>query len=733
MHKWFRAALPLLLVAAAPHRPSAVIRDFQVLSTKPAYGGVTPPGAAGPYEVITGIVHGALNPDSKANAGIVDLKLAPRDKQGLVDYSTDVVILRPRNAKDAKRVLFYDVVNRGNKLAVPFFIGGGEPGATLPPPANFPSLLREGATIVWSGWQGDVAQTGNPSTALTGAVGTDFPIAHFAHGRPITGMSREEFIPDYAGGAANVIPLTYPPANDKSRKSVTFTARQSWLPGYGTANPGQETYTAPSVAVTQWHYVPGPHGMTVVFTPPAKVPGPAGTMVPPDAGTIYSFVYRARDPRVDGIGFAAVRDLVAFLRHDAKDGAGHPNPLADLAGGACVFASCPAHPAGNFDVAIGEGISQSGRFLKDFLYRGFNRDPRGRMVFDGMDIIISGARRAWVDTRFAQPGRWSKQHEDHWQQGDQFPFTYATLRDPVSGRRGGLLAACTLTHTCPKIVHLDGAFEWWGARASLVVTDGRGHDVKLPSNVRYYLVPGTQHGGGPGVTTGLATLPAAGSLCQFPGSPVAEAPVARAITHDLIAWVARDTAPPPSQYPSVAAGTLVAPTAAATGFPDLSDVMVPSNGVPAKLHLMFPPQLNTIAVTTYRHAIPIANLKQSYTLLVPKVDGNGNAIAGVRVPDIAVPLATYAGWNVRGQGHAVGEGCIFQATAIPFAVDKAAEAGGHDTRATLAELYKGRADYRAKVAAAAAKLVRERYLLADDAKAYVARAAMVSPKLIPAP
>jgi hypothetical protein len=733
MTKWLRAALPLLLVAAAPQHPAGIIRDFQVLSTAPAYGGATPPGAAGPYEVITAVVHGALDPDNRENAGIVDLKLAPRARDGLVDYSTDVVILRPRDAKDAKRVLFYDVVNRGNKLAVPYFIGGGAPGASTPPPAGFPSLLRQGATIVWSGWQGDVAQTGGPSTALAGAIGTAFPIAHLAGGKPITGMSREEFIPDYAGGAPNVIALSYPPADQADRKDVVFTARQSWVVGYGSASPRGENYTAPSVPVTEWHYAKGPHGTTVVFTPPDKVPGPGGKMVPADAGTIYSFVYRARDPRVDGIGFAAIRDLVAFLRHDAKDAAGHPNPLADLAAGACVLASCPAHRQGNFDIAIGEGISQSGRFLKDFLYRGFNRDTHGRIVFEGMFPIISGARRAWVDDRFAQPGRWSKEHEDHWQRGDQFPFTYATLRDPVSGRQGGLLAACTASHDCPRIIQLDGAFEWWGARASLVVTDGRGHDVKLPENVRYYLVPGTQHGGGPGVTTGLATLPPAGSLCQLPGSPVAEAPVARALAHALIAWVARGTAPPASRYPTVAAGTLVAPTAAATGFPDLSDVMVPSGGVPAPLHLVFTGQLNALAVTGYQHAVPAVHMNESYTLLVPKVDRNGNAVAGVMVPDIAVPLATYTGWNLRGEGHAVGEGCISQGASIPLAADKAAEAGGHDTRATLSDLYKGRADYQAKVSAAAEALVKGGYLLPDDAAAYTARAAKVSPKLIPAP
>lgn len=712
--------------AAASAAPPGVIRRFEILSTTPAYGGATPPGAAGPYDVITGIAHGELDPANRLNRGIVDLDHAPRLADGMVAYSTDVVLLRPHNPADAKRVLFYDVVNRGNKLAIPVFIGGGALTAASPPPAGFPSLLAQGVTIVWSGWQGDVKQTGNPSIAATGAIGTDFPTATQKNGKPITGLSREEYIPDYAGGAADTIVLSYPPANLKDHAGVSFTARQSWMTGYGRPNSGEASYTAPSVPVTQWHYATDASGATtVVFTPPAKVPGPAGAAVPADAGTIYSFVYRARDPRVNGIAFAAIRDLVSFLRHDATDASGQPNPLADLKSAACATAACATAREGNFDVAIGEGISQSGRLLKDFLYQGFNVDGQGRPVFEGMLPIISGGRRAWVNERFSQPGRWSKQHEDHWQPGDQFPFSYATLTDPGTGHRGSLLQACTASHTCPDILQLDGEFEWWGARASLVVTDGRGHDVTLPDNVRYYLVPGTQHGGGAGVTTGLAPMPPQGSLCQLPGSPVAEAPVDRALVPALIDWVTKGTAPPASQYPTVAAGTLVAP--GATGFPDLHDAMVPSGGETVKLGLTGTGFVNQIFLTTYAKALPVVHHDKPYTVLVPKVGATGNAVAGVLVPDVAVPLASYTGWNPRGAGHAVGDGCTSNGAAIALPIS----AGAHDPRPSLQALYKGRADYQAKVAAAAEALVKSRYLLPQDATLFTTHAKQVSPRLIP--
>jgi hypothetical protein len=285
-------SLPVLLavVAALVGGPAAAapaggIREFQVLSIAPAYGGATPSGAAGPYEIITVTVHGELDPAAPVNGGIADLKLAPVGPDGMVAYSTDVVMLRPVRATDARRVLFYDVVNRGRKLAIGAFIGSdGLAGDS--PPTTFPSLLRLGATIVWSGWQGDLAQTGTPVIAASAAIGTQFPMARQQDGQPIIGTSREEYIPDYAGGPANTIQLSYPPADPSDRASVTFTARQSWQTRYGAPDPGPARYDTSSVPVTDWHYTEGPGGeATVVFSPPAQVPGAGGKPVAADAGT----------------------------------------------------------------------------------------------------------------------------------------------------------------------------------------------------------------------------------------------------------------------------------------------------------------------------------------------------------------------------------------------------------------------------------------------------------------
>ncbi len=725
------AAAPLLLLGcggdddASQARRAGLVDRFQVVSTTEAYNGATPAGAAGPYTVVTGIVHGKLDPGHPDNAGIVDLDKAPRDADGQVSYTTDVVILRPKNAADARRVLFYDVVNRGNKLAQSLFIGGGALTSGAAPAADFPSILRHGYTVVWSGWQGDVAQSGNGATATLGTV---FPTARNADGSSITGLSREEYIADFAG-VPNV-PLNYPPASLADRSEVSFTARQTY---YDAA--GRQTYASPSAPVTDWSYVTNANGtVSVQFTAPATVPDAQGGNVASDAGTVYNFTYRARDPKVMGIGFAAVRDLVSFLKNDATDAQGNANPVADLKAAACARGSnCPAQPSTNFDVALGEGLSQSGRFLRDFLYQGFNKDSAGKPVFDGMMSLIPAGRRTWINARFAQPGRWSKQHEDHFMVGDQFPFAYNVITDPVSGVTDGLLRRCAQTSTCPKIMQVDGSYEWWGGRASLVVTDGAGRDLALPDNVRYYLVLGTGHGGGPGVSTGVFTQPAVGATCRFATSPVSMAPVERALVPALESWVVRNTAPPPSSHPTVAAGTAVLPTAAAMGWPDLSALSVPDGAAATPLALSMPlARYSQVFVTDYSAPSPAVDVAKPYTVLVPRVDANGNELGGVRMPEVAVPLATYTGWNVRAAGHAAAESCASVGSAIPLAIDVAARAPG-DPRASLAQLYSGRADYLAKFGAAADGLAAGGYLGALDAAATKAAAANVSTVLITAP
>jgi len=664
------------------------VENLEILTTYDAYGGM-PFGDVGPYQVITGIVHGKIDPEHSANAGIVDLSLAPTDGDGLVEYSEDVVILRPKSVANAKRVLFYDVVNRGNKVASGTFNGAG---------ANFNAgqqgnalLLRLGYTIVWSGWQGNIAQTGHGDTS---AIGTKLPVVTHRNGSPIVELSREEFVldslaaqgPGLGANGVAVVNLTYPAATlDKAQ--VTFNWRPTWRTAQGM------TFTSPStpVSTANWSYIN--NGTQLQFTLPAGS----------DPGSIFTFIYPARDPIVMGIGFAAVRDLVSFLNYEKRDRQGNANPLGDFKDAPCSAHQCDSDK--NFDVVIMEGVSQSGRFTRDFLWQGFNADGHGRQVFDGMFPIIPGSRKTYTNFRWGQPGRWSKGHEDHWQPGDQFPFAYNVIKDHLSGRTDGILKRCLQTRTCPKIVHLDGGFEIFGARGALVSTDGAGHDLDIPENVRLYVVPGANHGGGGGVAA-PARLP----QCQFVGSVVVESTIDRALVPVLVDWVAKGIRPPRSRWPSFDDHTL-APAAnqAAVGFPNLAGVGFPYGGA----------LYNQIAVTDYSEAVPVPDLKRVYPSLVSRTDADGNEIAGVRVPDVAVPLATYPSWNVRGAGHTPGEGCFYQGSTVPFAATVAARTATGDPRPSLQERYRNKTDYVTRVQAAAEALVAQRLLLPEDIAVYV--------------
>jgi Alpha/beta hydrolase domain len=659
-------------------KPGYVDR-LEIVSTTDAYGGASF-GSAGPYEVVSGIVHGKLDPKNAANSGIVDLNLAPVGSDGLVAYTTDVVILRPKNAASAKRIVFYDVVNRGNKIALSFFDGAGATFAAGQQGNGL--LLNQGYTIVWSGWQGDVAQSGNGGT-----IGTSFPVAKNADGSAVTGTSREEFVFDNTTNP-ETLNLTYP-ASTQDKSKVTFNWRETWVTSAG------ETWNAPSTPIdaSSWQFVSNKQ---------VQLNRPSGA----DNGAIYEFIYPAQDPIVMGIGFAAVRDLMSFLRNDDKDAQGNANPLADLKQAPCAFkngsSQCSANPTTNFDVAMMEGISQSGRFTRDFLWRGFNDDARGHKVFDAMYPIIAGSRKTYTNFRFAQPGRWSKQHEDHFQPGDQFPFAYNVITDPVSGKTDGIFNKCQQSNTCPQaLIHADGGYEFWGARASLVSTDGAGKDLTIPDNVRLYLVAGTNHGGGNGV--GTQTTSAA---CSLPTSAVNETTTLRALVPALEAWVTQGKAPPQSQWPSIASGTLVPPTdQAQVHFPDLS-----------RIGVSYPGKYNQLFVTDYSNAIPSVDLSKKYDVRVPTEDADGNPNVGVRVPDVSVPLATYTGWNPRNQGYAPGDLCPASGSTILFS----ATPRQGDPRKSLAERYPGgKAEYVGKVTGAAHALAGQGLLLDDDVAFYV--------------
>ncbi|MBI1176854.1 hypothetical protein GC207_05390 [bacterium] len=655
-----------------PNLAPAEITQWVIQSTERHNGGASY-GSVGQYEVLKGYAIGELDPSNPLNAGIVNLDKAPHNGNGRVEYKVDVEILKPIDMQKGNGTLFYDVVNRGHKVILPFI------------------NLADGFTVVWSGWQGDLPTSPD-------LLNTEFPVAT-NEGQPIIGRSREEYVD--IGTGKFVGKLTYPAANlDPSQ--ATLTAR--------------EKERDPRHRIDSWKYLTD---RQIEITAPGA---------PYDAGAIYEFIYPAKDPIVMGIGFAATRDVNSFLRFELTDGVGHRNPLAEH--------TSLSDKSGRFELplnqaaqqrrpttdreqhnddnqesdtkqeslaikhAIIEGVSQSGRFTRDFLWQGFNEDEKGREVFDGAFPIIAGSRKTFTNFQFAQPGRFSRQHEDHLQPGDQFPFTYATQKDPLTGRVDGILKKCLETHTCPKIFHLDGEFELWGARGSVVVTDGNPdgpRDITLPPNVRVYMVAGTPHGGGRG-----PIIPASRSkgICQNFQNPLGSLVVVPALIRALNDWITTGKEPPQSRYGSVSRHTLVSSNQSSTGFPNIPGVT-------------YTGLFNSLRVTDYNVQPPAEGAE--YGVLVPKCDRDGNSLAGIRLPPLEVPIATYTGWNLRATGHAEDECCSTSGSYIPFARTKAERIADGDPRLSIEERYQSHADYVQQLTEAANKLVDEGYLLPADA------------------
>jgi len=623
---------------------AAEVTRFDVTEDIPAFEGRSF-GAAGTYRRITARATIALDPADPRNAVIADIAQAPRNAQGRVEATADVVILRPADPARASGTLLLDVPNRGRKLAPVLFDDSRAPGsnnAASAADAGIGFLHGRGMTMVWVGWQSDI-----PSAP--GQLAIQVPVLH-----GVTGAMRDEFVFDHTRNPAPAT-LSYPLADPAS---LRVTVRQVW------SDPRQqpEGLSARALDATRIEVGRPPQGF--------------------DAGALYEMTYTARDPLVMGMGFAATRDVVAFLRRDGSAA----NPLA-------VNGRPMVHRA------IGFGISQSGRYLRDFLYLGFNQDMQGRPVFDGLMPHVAGARRMSTNFRFGLPSRNARHSQDPAWQADSFPFTYATLDDPVSGRRDGLMLRCRLSSTCPRVMQTDSEHEWWGSRASLVVTDTLGRHHDLPPDVRAYMLAGTPHDEQPDGTP--RRIPAA----ALQTNPMHSGPPMRALLVAMEAWIAEGVEPPASRAPMRAHGTAV---------PAERALAVPIPGLPYR-------GLHTSAAHSDHSVLPPREIGR-YPVFVPLLDADGMAVAGIRPLAISVPRATYTGWNPRAEGF--GPAVLFplQGTALPLAATREARLAAGDPRLSIAERYADDAAYVAAVRAAAAAQVAERLLLPTDAEALVARA-----------
>ena len=629
-------------------------------------------GSAGPYEIVAGKARGEVAPDDPRNACIVNLDNAPRNERGAVEYSCDVHILRPKDTGRGNGRVLYEAPNRGSKRALMFLNDAPECNdpVSLEHGGNG-FLMRWGYTWVTSGWQGDLVPW-KDGMVLEVPVATE-------HGAPIRRLVRTELCVTRPGVYSQPLSgdprvRSYPAANpDSSQAELTVRMRS-----YGQREV---------IPHTDWAFaVEGGNGSQEI-TPSASHLHLPGGFIP---GAVYELVYTARDPLVLGLGFAAVRDLVSFLRREKEDGAGNPNPLAD---GRVV------------EKAYAWGRSQSGRFLRDLVYQGFNEDEGGRQVFDAIAPHASGGGRMFLNYEFARPVTSCQQHTNQLEP-ELFPFAYNVMVDPQTGREDGILKRAA---TDPLVVHTQTSTEYWQKRGSLAHTDGRGNDIPLPEHVRMYLISSTQHNAPYGTR-------AERGKTRHASNPLSIGPALRALIVAMDRWASDGAVPPHSQIPRSVDGTLATPESLGAGFPAIPGAAC--TGLHNRqLFLDYGEEVAGGVIDAHPKA-PADGA--GYSVLVPAVDADGNDVAGVRLPWITVPLATYTGWNLQSHELAEGELAGLLGSSIPFPRARADREADGDPRPSLEERYESVDHYLQQVRAAMEALVDTRLMLAEDMNALLA-------------
>ena len=631
---------------------------------------------AGAYERLVGRARYAVDPDAPAQAGIVDLDKAPRNRDGLVEFTADLCILKPADPARGNRRLFFDYGNRGNKRAVQYFCDApacNEPQALEHAGNGY--LFRRGYTVVWGAWQGDLLP-GDGRMILT------LPVASEGGG-PITGPVRTEFIVAQEGQT------TLPLSGWVSTRSHPTVSRDP-----AKARLTRRRYPDDArieIAPDAWRFARVETGVGLDFqgAEQAIVDSDTHIYMPGgfEPGWIYELVYEARDPLVLGLGYVAVRDLVSFLKHEACDSEGRPNPVADGA---------PVEKAYAF------GRSQTGRLIRDAIWRGFNADAAGRKVFDGVLAHVAGCGRMWMNHRFANvvvPA--GQQYEDHDNAADSFPFSYAACTDHLTGRTD---AICKRPETDPLIFHSQSATEYWQRRGSLVHTDTEGNDLEQPAGVRVYFWSSAPHVADPN-----QGAPVRG-VCRNLGNVVQTSMLFRALLDAMDRWASDGTEPPASRIPKRGDGTLVGMDEWRARFPAIPGVATPRG--PSALPLYdFGPQAEDGVQSTLPPEIVASD---GYAVLVPAVDADGNDVAGVRVPMVAAPLATYTGWNLRGRGHGEGAMHEFSGSTIPLPDTESVRAATGDPRRSIEQRYGDAARYVAAIVDAAERLVADGLMLEED-------------------
>ncbi|MBL8211656.1 MAG: hypothetical protein JNK87_13125 [Bryobacterales bacterium] len=641
-----RNLLALLLLPLA--LPAAVTR-IEITERSPILEGRAF-GKTGAYERLIGKAYFAVDPTAAANQDVVNLKLAPRNAKGLVEFYADFVLFAPRDPAKGNGTILFEVSNRGRKGLVSVFNrGAGSNDPRTAAEIGDGLLFEKGFLLAWIGWQFDVPRE-PPLMSVT------VPIARKPDGGPITGVVRSDFVPDDA--------ITRISLGDRL-----------FFP-YKVADPND-----PGNTLTERSLANGPR--RVIPRSQWKFSEDRGAVEKTsgfESGKIYEVVYKSQDPPVTGLGMAGIRDLIAALKAGTA-----PAPLHSL------------KPAARRALAFGS--SQSGRFLRTFLYQGFNKDEQGGRVFDGMWINVAGGGRGNFNHQFAQPSRDARPFFNFYYATDIFPFTDLEQSDPVTGMKGGLLLRAQKEGVLPKIFYTNSAYEYYGRAASLMHTslDGKA-DAPLGPTSRLYVMAGGNHGPG-------SFPPRPSKTTRYLNNANDWGWFSRGLLDAFQGWLAEDKEPPASMYPNVARKELV--PLSQVRFPKRPDVKTPT-----RLHdvyrLDFGPDFRTRGIVTYEPP----KMGPPFTVLVPQVDADGNDIGGLKTPQVAVPLAAHTGWNLRNPAIGSPEE-LFSMVGSYFPFSKE----------VVIQRYQNKQAYLAKVRKEAQRLIAERYLLERDLPALEALSA----------
>lgn len=654
----------LLLLCGALPLSARVVR-VEITTRQDVLNGKTF-GNTGAYERITGKIYFSLSIDNPHNRQIVDLTNAVNLKNGEVEFSSDFIAIRPKYPQKGNGSMILEVPNRGH-VGILRAVDGGD--ADLAHDAGDAWLLRNGFTLVSLGWQWDAEGPG--------ALRFFAPIAK-ENEKTITGLIRGDLMPSKA---TPEIPLghlitgriggsEYPVSEPNDPRNV-LTVRDS------------RNSSRTLMPRSQWQFAKTVDGK---LTPDNRTIHLSGNFQP---GKIYEYIYVAADPVIAGGGLAAIRDFASYAKHA-------PDSITPV------------------QRVYGQGSSQCGRFLRDFLYQGFNADEDGHIALDGVLTHIAGAGRGSFNYRFAQPSRDAQPTSSVFFPTDLFPFTDQPETDPVTGETSGLLDRAAQEKVLPKIFFSGTSYEYWGRAFSLIhiSVDGT-KDMPLSENVRIYHFTGLQHGSGP-----LPPIRESGDLfSQQLESTLSVRYLFRALISNIDAWVRNNTLPPPSSYPKIADGNLVPVNQLA--FPAIPGVNLPREANEA-WRLDFGPNWQAGILS-----LQPPKVGKPFPVLVPQVNVDGNERDGVRLPELTVPLATYTGWNLRAPSIGAPEQRVaFLGSYIPFPKTAEERQKSGDPRKSIAERYAGRDEYMAQYTKAVDDLIQQRWILAEDKPAVLKRGEM---------